>query len=110
MRPRAGWFDGLWDQAEPYPLADIYGARFEAHDPQTIFQRMLLAVYGNIDTAAAEDMDTDLGLTVFQAEGVSRLMRFIEELGGALLADEPGLGKPTWPARSPAATPAEAKF
>ena len=87
-----GWFDGLWDQAEPYPLADIYGARFEAHDPQTVFLRMLLAVYGDVD-AAAQDLDTDLGLPVFQAEGVSRLMRFIEELGGALLADEPGLGK-----------------
>ena len=87
-----GWFDGLWDQADPYPLADIYGARFEAHDPQTVFLRMLLAVYGDVD-AAAQDLDTDLGLTVFQAEGVSRLVRFIEDMGGALLADEPGLGK-----------------
>lgn len=86
------WFDELWDQAEPYPLADIYGARFEEHDPQTIFERMLLAVYGSVD-AAAEDLDDELGLTVFQAEGVTRLLRFIDDLGGALLADEPGLGK-----------------
>ena len=86
------WFDELWGQAEPYPLADIYGARFQEHDPQTIFERMLLAVYGSVD-AAAEDLGDELGLTVFQAEGVSRLLRFINDLGGALLADEPGLGK-----------------
>ena len=59
---------------------------------QTVFERMLLAVYGDID-AAAESLGDDLGLTVFQAEGVTRLLRFIEDLGGALLADEPGLGK-----------------
>ena len=87
-----GWFDELWEQAETYPLADIYGARFDEHDPQTVFERMLLAVYGTIDTAA-DDLSDELGLTVFQAEGVTRLLRFIDELGGALLADEPGLGK-----------------
>ena len=58
----------------------------------TIFERMLLAVYGSVD-AAAEDLDDELGFTAFQAEGVSRLLRFIDDLGGALLADEPGLGK-----------------
>ena len=87
-----GWFDELWEQAAPYPLADIYGARFEHHDPQTVFERMLLAVYGSVDIAA-DELGDELGLTVFQAEGVARLLRFIDEHGGALLADEPGLGK-----------------
>ena len=86
------WFDDLWQQSEPYPLADIFGARFDPHDPQTVFERMLLAVYGDVD-AAADSVGNELGLTVFQAEGVARLLRFIDNLGGALLADEPGLGK-----------------
>ena len=88
------WFDQLWGQAEPYDLAGVYAARWEPYEPLTVFEKMLLACYGKIE-AAPEDLTApqDLPLTVFQSEGVSRLLRFLEDFGGALLADEPGLGK-----------------
>ena len=88
------WFDQLWGQADPYDLAGVYAARWEPYEPSTVFERMLLACYGKIESTP-DDMDTpqDIPLTVFQSEGVSRLLRFLEDFGGALLADEPGLGK-----------------
>ena len=88
------WFDQLWGQAEPYDLAGVYAARWEPYEPVTVFEKMLLACYGKID-GAPDDLAApqDLSLTVFQSEGVSRLLRFLEDFGGALLADEPGLGK-----------------
>ena len=88
------WFDRLWGQAEPYDLAGVYAARWEPYEPCTVFEKMLLACYGQIETAPEDpDASQALPLTVFQSEGVSRLLRFLGDFGGALLADEPGLGK-----------------
>lgn len=86
------WFEDYWSQAEPYDLAALYNDRWEPHTPWQIFLRMLWELYQqHLDeerTAA-----TMLRLTPFQADGVARMKRLLDELGGVLVADEVGLGK-----------------
>lgn len=85
------WFDGLWDLSEEYPLADIYSALWEPHQPWTVFLRMLWELYQDADDA--ERPRTELDLTGFQLDGVARMLRLLDNLGGVLVADEVGLGK-----------------
>jgi Helicase conserved C-terminal domain/SNF2-related domain/PLD-like domain len=86
------WFEELWADAEPYDLAGMYEERFLLHDPWIVFLRMLVTMYGypGDEDAAYEPV---LRLTGFQRDGVARIRRIIDEWGGALLADEVGLGK-----------------
>ena len=86
------WFEELWAEAEPYPLADLYEERFRLHDPWIVFLRMLVTLYGHPgdDDSAYEPV---LRLTGFQRDGVARIRRIIDNWGGALVADEVGLGK-----------------
>ena len=86
------WFEELWADADVYPLADMYEERFRLHDPWIVFLRMLVTMYGypQDDDAAYEPV---LHLTGFQRDGVARIRRIIDKWGGALLADEVGLGK-----------------
>ena len=88
------WYDDLWDAAEPFDLAALYEARFEPHQPQLIYLRMLYERYGA--EIAAEARDTAAGvihLTSFQRDGLWRARRILDERGGVLIADEVGLGK-----------------
>ena len=88
------WFDEIWDASSPYPLADLYSARWDPHPPWLIFLRMLWELYG--DTLAQDDdaaIRTELHLTGFQRDGVARMMRLLERNGGVIVADEVGLGK-----------------
>jgi len=86
------WFDDLWDEAAPYDLALVFEEAFQLHTPWDIFIRVLWHLYGEeVEEDAAED--EGLPLTSFQQHGVARAMRLIEELGGAIVADEVGLGK-----------------
>ena len=86
------WFEELWADAEPYDLAALYEARFMLHDPWIVFLRMLVTMYGypGDEDAAYEPV---LRLAGFQRDGVARIRRIIDKWGGALLADEVGLGK-----------------
>jgi hypothetical protein len=86
------WFEELWADAEVYDLAAMYEERFLLHDPWIVFLRMLVTMYGypGDEDAAYEPV---LRLTGFQRDGVARIRRIIDEWGGALLADEVGLGK-----------------
>jgi hypothetical protein len=86
------WFEELWADAEPFDLAGMYEERFLLHDPWIVFLRMLVTMYGypGDEDAAYEPV---LRLTGFQRDGVARIRRIINEWGGALLADEVGLGK-----------------
>lgn len=86
------WFEELWADAEPYDLGALYEARFLLHDPWIVFLRMLVTMYGypGDEDAAYRPV---LRLTGFQRDGVARIRRIIDEWGGALLADEVGLGK-----------------
>lgn len=87
------WFDHFWEQSEEYDLASLYGYLWEPHNPWSIYLRMLWELYG--DHLDEEEMNfrTGLPLTRFQADGVARMQRLLDEHGGVLVADEVGLGK-----------------
>ena len=86
------WFDTYWEASEPYDLAGLYADLWTPHSPWEVFLRMLWELYGaSLDE---EKPATPLGpLTRFQADGVARMKRLLDELGGVLVADEVGLGK-----------------
>ena len=90
---RAGdWFDGLWDRAVPFDLAALFEEPFVPRTPWELFLRVLWELYGEEIEQEAE-VDGNLPLTSFQQHGVARAQRLIEECGGAIVADEVGLGK-----------------
>jgi hypothetical protein len=86
------WFDDLWDEAEPYDLAVIFEEIFQPCTPWEIFIRVLWQLYGDEVEEDAE-ADKNLPLTSFQKHGVARALRLIRDFGGAIIADEVGLGK-----------------
>lgn len=86
------WFEDLWAQSEPFDLAAMYAERFRLHDPWTIFLRMLVSLYGRPGDEDRAYLPV-LPLTGFQRDGVARVRRIVDEWGGALIADEVGLGK-----------------
>lgn len=86
------WFDSLWDEAEPVDLAAVYAEMFAPFTPWEIFLRILFRLYGD-EVAELQNDDKGLPLTSFQAHGVARALRLIDECGGVLVADEVGLGK-----------------
>lgn len=86
------WFEHYWQRSSAYNLADLYSRQWEAHAPWTVYLRMLLELYGDhLDDERVAP--TGLKLTPFQADGVRRMQRLIDSLGGVLVADEVGLGK-----------------
>jgi superfamily II DNA or RNA helicase len=94
VRDVRGWFDELWEQAEPFDLATLYEARFEPHLPYTIYLRMLLERYGaELEAEAAATSAGKIHLTQFQQDGVWRAKQILERRNGVLVADEVGLGK-----------------
>lgn len=87
-----GWFNKLWDKSEPYDLRSAFSDQWEPHIPMKIFLRMLLELYGNV-LKEEERVKTEFDLADFQIDGVSRMHRILDQLGGVLVADEVGLGK-----------------
>lgn len=86
------WFEHYWVQSDAYDLKGIYEHQWDPHTPWTIFMRMLWELYGtNIDEEATPA--TAFNLARFQSDGVARMERLLENLGGVLVADEVGLGK-----------------
>lgn len=89
-----GWFEDLWNEAQSFDLAGLYEARFEPHQPYTIYLRMLLERYGaELAEEAAETGDGVIHLTQFQQDGVWRAKQILARRNGVLVADEVGLGK-----------------
>jgi hypothetical protein len=86
------WFDDLWKEAEPVDLAALYQQIFEPYTPWEIFLRILFQLYGG-EVEELEKEDGGLPLTSFQTHGVAQALRLIRDCGGALVADEVGLGK-----------------
>ncbi|MEU5996117.1 helicase-related protein [Spirillospora sp. NPDC047418] len=95
VRAVQDWFEELWQVAQPFDLAAIYESRWEPHPPHVVFLRMLHELYGaevqEEETAAGAR--SRLGLTGFQADGVWRARRILDQLNGVIIADEVGLGK-----------------
>ena len=86
------WFDNLWAEAEPFDLSEIFEAALGPRTPWEIYLRVLWQLYGDeVDQEATADQN--LPLTSFQKHGVARALRLIRDTGGALVADEVGLGK-----------------
>jgi hypothetical protein len=86
------WFDDLWAEAEPVDLAGLYEEIFAPYTPWEIFLRILYQLYGGEVGELAKE-DKGLPLTSFQTHGVARALRLIRNCGGAIVADEVGLGK-----------------
>lgn len=86
------WFEECWADAEDYDLAALYESLWAPHTPWTVFLRMLWERYGaHLDEE--KPGPTRFELTRFQADGVKRMKRLLDEIGGVLVADEVGLGK-----------------
>ncbi|MCZ4561809.1 SNF2-related protein [Rhodococcus sp. IEGM 1401] len=87
------WFEGFWAASDPYDLAALYGRLWDPHSPWVIYLRMLWELYGVHLDEESPHVKTGLSLTRFQADGVVRMERLLDEHGGVLVADEVGLGK-----------------
>ncbi len=89
------WYERRWAAARDFraELLDLLRPPLAASDPQTIFLRALLELYGS-------DFDTDdppppdgRTLTAFQQDGLARAKRILDRYGGVLYADGVGMGK-----------------
>lgn len=88
------WFEHFWRVSDPYDLAGLYGRLWDPHTPWSVYLRMLWELYGEyLDDEENPNVRTGLNLTRFQADGVVRMERLLDEHGGVLVADEVGLGK-----------------
>lgn len=87
------WFKEFWAKSEPYDLAAVYEGQWEPHTPWEVFLRMLWELYSEHLEEERTPVRTFSGLTRFQADGVTRMKRLLDDLGGVLVADEVGLGK-----------------
>lgn len=87
------WFDYYWEQSSEYDLAALYKAQWEPYTPWQVFVRMLFELYGGTLEDNKSFQSSLFELTSFQQDGVVRMKRLVESLGGVLVADEVGLGK-----------------
>ena len=87
------WFDTMWQKSDPYDLAGMYAGLWDPHQPYPVFLRMLWELYQGHLEEERPAVRTFGGLTRFQSDGVARMNRLLDELGGVLVADEVGLGK-----------------
>lgn len=86
------WFERLWADAIPCDLVGLLEEVFQPWTPFDIFLRTLYQLYGG-EVEALAKLDEGLPLTNFQKHGAARAKRLINETGGAIVADEVGLGK-----------------
>ena len=89
-----GWYERLWQDAQDFreELLELLRPPSLESDPQTVFLRALLELYG-------DDLDEDPPLpdlhtlTAFQRDGLIRAKRILDRYGGVLYADGVGMGK-----------------
>ena len=88
------WHRRFWDDAQDFreELLGLLRPPALESDPQAIFLRALLELYGDDldDDAPLPDLYT---LTAFQRDGVARAKRILDRYGGVLYADGVGMGK-----------------
>ena len=87
------WFAGLWNDADDFKdeLLELLLPPVLENDPQTVFLRALLELYG--DEFGDQPARIADSLTRFQREGYERARRILERYGGVLYADGVGMGK-----------------
>ena len=87
------WYADLWNDADDFKdeLLELLLPPVLESDPQTVFLRALLELYGD----EFQDQPAHLvdNLTRFQREGYERARRILERYGGVLYADGVGMGK-----------------
>ncbi|TMR40878.1 hypothetical protein ETD96_08340, partial [Actinomadura geliboluensis] len=81
---------GWWDQSRPYDLAALIIELFCAYPRELVYLRMLAEAY---DEEVNADPSPCMNLTDYQRDGVARVRAILRRYGGALVADEVGLGK-----------------
>lgn len=86
------WFERLWAEAVSCDLTEVLEEVFAEWTPFDIFLRTLYQLYGG-EVEDLAKLDDGLPLTSFQKHGVARARRLMREVGGAIVADEVGLGK-----------------
>ncbi len=89
-----GWYQRLWHEAQDFraELLELLRPPVLESDPQTVFLRALLELYGG-DLDDEEPLPDLYTLTAFQQDGLSRAKRILERYGGVLYADGVGMGK-----------------
>jgi hypothetical protein len=92
VRQAQDWYERLWEEAVPFDFSDLLEEVFAEWAPFDVFLRTLYQLYGSeVEELAKQDLG--LPLTSFQKHGAARALRLINENGGAIVADEVGLGK-----------------
>jgi len=87
------WFDELWDESEPYDLANLFDRLMAEYDPYLIYMRVLYELYGGELEEEEEETSGEIPITTFQQHGVWRAQKILEKYGGVLICDGVGLGK-----------------
>ena len=89
------WFDKQWAEASDFDLAGLFARRRADHPPELIFARMLAEMYGDEPGIGPHGPGeiTDLSLTEWQDRGAETALAMMRSVGGALIADDVGLGK-----------------
>ena len=89
-----GWHKRLWEDAQDFreELLELLRPASLESDPQTVFLRALLELYGDElkDCVPLPELHT---LTAFQRDGLARAKRILDRYGGVLYADGVGMGK-----------------
>ena len=89
------WFERLWDGAVPFDdeLRELLFPPLGLVDPETVYLRALLELYGEeLDTPAGGEI-TRVALATFQRDGYERARRILERHHGVVYADGVGTGK-----------------
>lgn len=94
VRMALDWYEGLWAQADEFKddLLDLLLPVLPETDPQTVFLRALLELYGD-ELPPETDVRPGEGLTRFQRDGYERARRILERYHGVVYADGVGTGK-----------------
>lgn len=89
------WFDALWERAAPFrdELRDLLFPAIGLVDPQTIYLRALLELYGDELRGVSATEITRVKLATFQRDGYERARRILQRHGGVVYADGVGTGK-----------------
>ena len=89
------WYQRLWAEAQDYrsELLDLLRPPVLESDPQTVFLRALLELYGDDFGPDAPPLSELHTLTGFQQDGFVRAKRILDRYGGVVYADGVGMGK-----------------
>jgi hypothetical protein len=89
------WFGQLWKQAPPFgdELRELLFPAVGLVDPETIYLRALLELYGDEIRGVQEKEITRVKLATFQRDGYERARRILARHHGVVYADGVGTGK-----------------